>query len=100
MLCIRPFECAVPSFVSVLSDDLIVTVVCGHLRVRQLSSSVYLRSFVYGRKGRYALVSGTDKSGIYDQKKKGGADFSKLRKWTKGTNIFEKEYLFVPIHDK
>lgn len=34
------------------------------------------------------------------QKKKGGADFSKLRKWTKGTNIFEKEYLFVPIHDK
>ncbi|XP_024401364.1 uncharacterized protein [Physcomitrium patens] len=34
------------------------------------------------------------------QKKKGGADFSKLRKWTRGTNIFEKDYLFVPIHDK
>ncbi|KAG0566225.1 hypothetical protein KC19_7G047300 [Ceratodon purpureus] len=37
---------------------------------------------------------------VSSQKKKGGADFSKLRKWTKGTNIFEKEYLFVPIHDK
>jgi len=36
----------------------------------------------------------------FGQKKKGGADFSKLRKWTKGTNIFEKEYLFIPIHDK
>lgn len=34
------------------------------------------------------------------QKRKGGADFSKLRKWTRGTNIFEKDYLFVPIHDK
>lgn len=37
---------------------------------------------------------------VSSQRKKGGADFSKLRKWTKGTNIFEKEYLFVPIHDK
>ncbi|KAG6548106.1 hypothetical protein Mapa_010386 [Marchantia paleacea] len=34
------------------------------------------------------------------QSKKHGADLSKLRKWTKGTNVFEKDYLFVPIHDK
>jgi len=33
------------------------------------------------------------------QRKKVNTDFSKLRKWTKGTNIFEKDYLFVPIHD-
>ncbi|KAL2645075.1 hypothetical protein R1flu_012662 [Riccia fluitans] len=32
--------------------------------------------------------------------KKHSPDLSKLRKWTKGTNIFEKDYLFVPIHDK
>ncbi|KAG0560018.1 hypothetical protein KC19_10G147600 [Ceratodon purpureus] len=37
---------------------------------------------------------------VSTQKKKGGADFSKLRKWTKGTNVFEKDYLIVPIHDK
>ncbi|XP_024384389.1 uncharacterized protein [Physcomitrium patens] len=37
---------------------------------------------------------------VNSQKKKGEAYFSKLRKWTKGTNIFEKDYLFVPIHDK
>ncbi len=35
-----------------------------------------------------------------EQRKKVNTDFSKLRKWTKGTNIFEKDYLFVPIHDK
>jgi hypothetical protein len=34
-----------------------------------------------------------------EQRKKVNTDFSKLRKWTKGTNIFEKDYLFVPIHD-
>ncbi|CAM6110441.1 unnamed protein product [Calypogeia fissa] len=34
------------------------------------------------------------------QNKKTLADLSKLSKWTKGTNIFDKEYLFVPIHDK
>jgi ubiquitin-like-specific protease 1C/D len=36
---------------------------------------------------------------IRGKKKKGGGDFLKLRKWTKGMNIFEKDYLFVPIHN-
>lgn len=24
----------------------------------------------------------------------------KMQKWTKGTDIFDKAYLFVPVHDK
>ncbi|KAJ7568664.1 hypothetical protein O6H91_01G042700 [Diphasiastrum complanatum] len=31
---------------------------------------------------------------------KNNRKMQKLRKWTKGINVFEKSYLFVPIHDK
>jgi ubiquitin-like-specific protease 1C/D len=34
------------------------------------------------------------------QKKEKVPDFSQLRKWTKGINIFEKDYLFIPVHEK
>ncbi|KAG0590484.1 hypothetical protein KC19_1G103000 [Ceratodon purpureus] len=34
------------------------------------------------------------------QKTKKVADLSQLRKWTRGINIFEKDYLFIPVHDK
>lgn len=34
------------------------------------------------------------------KKLKGDDGFLKLRKWTKGTNIFEKSYLLMPIHDR
>ncbi|KAG0577287.1 hypothetical protein KC19_5G145300 [Ceratodon purpureus] len=40
-------------------------------------------------------------SGVAGKKKKKKVpDFSKLRKWTKGINIFEKDYLIIPVHDK
>lgn len=44
----------------------------------------------------YKKLSGV----VGKKKKKKVADFSQLRKWTKGINIFEKDYLFIPVHDK
>ncbi|XP_024375883.1 uncharacterized protein [Physcomitrium patens] len=38
--------------------------------------------------------------GVVGKKREKTDNFSKLRKWTKGINIFEKDYLFVPVHSK
>lgn len=44
----------------------------------------------------YKKLSGV----VGKKKKKKVVDYSKLRKWTRGINIFEKDYLFIPVHDK
>jgi hypothetical protein len=42
---------------------------------------------------------GPDSSGLRDEAALAAANFPQVRKWTKGVDLFAKDFLFVPIHD-
>jgi len=37
---------------------------------------------------------------LFYTKAKASLDFEDMKKWKKGVQIFSKDYLFIPIHDK
>ncbi|BBN03775.1 ubiquitin-like-specific protease 1C/D [Marchantia polymorpha subsp. ruderalis] len=79
-------------------NDTIIDFYIKYMQRPEFLSSEQKKRFHFFNSFFYKKLSET--ANTQQHSKKQGADLSKLRKWTKGTNVFEKDYLFVPIHDK